>query len=312
MRQKQIYADASLLFVAIIWGSTFIMVKDAVMGYPVFSYLAMRFAMATITMLPVWWFISRQPGLLAADGRQEGWPALAAGVVIGVVLMIGYAFQTVGLRYTTAAKAGFITGMSVILVPVIGALFLHQRATMRVWLGVALAIVGLALLTLNVDNGLRPNLGDVLVFGCAVAFAVQILSVAYMVQRFDALPLTVGQLVAVTVLSALVVPLAGEGWPRPSGSVLFSAAFTGIFASALAFSVQTIAQRFTEAVHTALIFSAEPVFAALFSFLLAGERFTVRVVMGSVLILTGMLVVELGPYLLHRYREVGWSWLIHG
>ena len=312
MKRQQVYADLSLLLVTLIWGSTFVMVKDAVMGYPVYAYLAMRFAMATVAMLPVWWFVSRRPGLLPADGRREGWPALAAGLAIGVVLMIGYAFQTVGLRYTTAAKAGFITGMSVILVPVLAALFLRQRVTARVWFGVSFALVGLALLSLNFDNGLRPNFGDLLVFGCAVAFALQILSVAYMAQRFDALPLTMGQLVAVTLLSALVVPIAGEGWPKPNGLVLFSAAFTGIFASALAFSVQTIAQRFTEAVHTALIFSAEPVFAALFSFLLAGERFTGRVLLGSGLILAGMLLVELGPYLLRRYREVGWSWLIHG
>lgn len=278
--------------------------------YPVFPYLAMRFAFATVTMLPAWWWVQRQPGLLPPDGRKVGLTALGAGLLLGIVLSLGYALQTFGLRWTTAAKAGFITGTSVVLVPIFAALIFRHRPSGKTWFGIALAFIGLALLSLNFEDNLQPNKGDVLTLGCAAAFAVQILLVEYLTHRYDALPLTVGQLLMVVMLSVLFVPVVGESWQRPTGPVLFSAAFTGIFASALAFTVQTVAQRFTEAVHAALIFSAEPIFAALFSFLLTGERFTPRVIVGSALILAGMLVVDLGPYLLRHYKEQGWSWLI--
>ncbi len=293
---RQRLADAALLVVTAIWGGTFVMVKDAVASYPVFSFLAIRFAIAGIALLPFVFWRRRRRAIRrpAVSGRETRRPAgfmIAAGG-IGLALFAGYAFQTAGLSLTTPAKAGFITGLSVVIVPAVSTVLGRsgQGAGRSAWLGVALATGGLALLSLQ--DGLAIAAGDLLVFGCAVAFAAHILLTGRLSPRHDPLLLTFGQLVVVSACSA-VIALLGEARPPLSGPVLFAAAFTGVLATSLAFGVQTVAQRFTNATHTALIFAAEPVFAGLFSFLLIGELLSPRQLVGCGLILAGMLLSEL-------------------
>jgi len=293
---RQRLADAALLVVTAIWGGTFVMVKDAVASYPVFSFLAIRFAIAAIALLPFLYWRRRQRGnrRFALSGRGSRRPAafaLAAGG-LGLALFAGYAFQTAGLSLTTPAKAGFITGLSVVIVPAVSTVLGRsgQGAGRSAWLGVGLATAGLALLSLQ--EGLTIAAGDLLVFGCAVAFAVHILLTGRLSPRHDPVLLTFGQVIVVAACSA-VTALLFEARPPLSGSVLFAATFTAVLATALAFGVQTVAQRFTHATHTALIFAAEPVFAGLFSFLLIGELLSPRQLAGCGLILAGMLVSEL-------------------
>lgn len=284
---RQRLADVALLVVTAIWGGTFVMVKDAVASYPVFSFLAIRFAIAGIALLPFIFWRRRRRTI-----RQPAAGFMAAAGGIGLALFAGYAFQTAGLSLTTPAKAGFITGLSVVIVPAVSTVLgrAGQGAGRSAWLGVALATGGLALLSLQ--DGLTIAAGDLLVFGCAVAFAVHILLTGRLSPRHDPLLLTFGQIVVVSVCSA-VIALLGEAQPPLSGPVLFAAAFTGVLATSLAFGVQTVAQRFTNATHTALIFAAEPVFAGLFSFLLIGELLSPRQLVGCGLILAGMLLSEL-------------------
>ena len=170
----------------VIWGSTFVMVKDAVAAFPVFSFLALRFVFAALALLP---FALLRGGALRVRGRNRRSSLRAAGasslarrrlsrrsiapLLIGVAFFAGYAFQTTGLHLTTPAKAGFITGLSVVIVPVAAALWLRQVPPRAAWAGVALAIAGLALLSL--EAGLRVSPGDLLVFCCALAFAAHIL-----------------------------------------------------------------------------------------------------------------------------------------
>jgi len=291
-------ADAALLAVTLIWGSTFVMVKDAVAAYPVFSFLAVRFAFAALALVPLLWL------------RRTVWPESKgaapaplhlyspAPLLIGAALFAGYGFQTTGLHLTTPAKAGFITGLSVVIVPLVAALLIRQPPARHVWSGVGSATVGLALLSLQADFTVAA--GDLLVFGCALAFAAHILLTGRFASRFDPLLLTLGQVVVVALFSA-VAALALE-IPRVglvtlvtglTGRVLFAAAFTGVLATAVAFGIQTLAQRFTTATHTALIFAAEPVFAALFSFLLIGETLGPRQLLGCGLILAGMIAGEI-------------------
>lgn len=287
---RQRLADAALLVVTAIWGGTFVMVKDAVSSYPVFSFLAIRFAIAAVVLLP-FVFLRRSRGRRwIGSGGRTALAAAAGG--IGLALFAGYAFQTAGLSLTTPAKAGFITGLSVVIVPVLAMLFgrTGQGAGRTAWLGVGLAAVGLALLSLQ--EGFSIAAGDLLVFCCAISFAVHILLTGRFAPRHDPVLLTFGQVVVVAVCSALAA-LAFETRPALTGPVLFAAAFTGILATSLAFGVQTVAQRFTNATHTALIFAAEPAFAALFSFLLIGELLGPRQLLGCGLILAGMLVSEL-------------------
>jgi drug/metabolite transporter (DMT)-like permease len=214
---------------------------------------------------------------------------------MGIALFAGYALQTFGLRLTTPAKAGFITGLSVVIVPVVSTLALRQRLSRGVWLGVGLATAGLALLSLQVADAARASLsmspGDLLVLGCAVAFACQILLTGRFAPRADPLLLTFGQIVVVALLAGIAALLL-ERPSVPTGSVLFAAAFTGILATSLAFGIQTAAQRFTSPTRTALIFATEPIFAALFSYLLIGEVLGPRQILGCALITAGMVTAE--------------------
>ncbi len=288
-------ADLSLLTVAFIWGLTFVMVQDAVQTYPVFAFLSARFILALLAMIPI---------ALLLRKRTAGWGAstplgkqIGAGAIIGLFLFAGYGFQTAGLQYTTPAKAGFITGLSVVMVPVLGMLFAHERPGLMVWMGVGLATLGLGFLSLvgvSVAQGVNP--GDVLVFFCALSFAGHIFITGRFSHRMNPLVLTITQILTVAVMSTVVSHFFEPPTPLfPSGQPLFAAIFTGVLATALAFGVQTVAQRFTTATHTALIFATEPVFAALASFAVIGERLGPAQILGGALILAGMLTAELGP-----------------
>jgi drug/metabolite transporter (DMT)-like permease len=303
-RRRQLTADAALLLVTLIWGSTFVMVKNAVATFPVFSFLALRFAFAALALLP--FVVLRQrnartlvlgsraaPPLLLSSSPLLFAKRAAAPVLLGVALFAGYAFQTAGLHLTTPAKAGFITGLSVVIVPLFSALILRQPPARNAWLGVGLAVVGLAFLTLQ--PGLQVAPGDLLVLACAFAFAAHILLTGHFAPRYDPLSLTLGSIITVAILSGAAALI----FDRPlepaalTPSVLFAAAFTGVLATSVAFGLQTSAQRFTTATHTALIFAAEPVFAGLFSFLLIGEVLGLKQVLGCLLILAGMIVAEI-------------------
>ena len=293
MSRRQLLADLALLLVAAIWGGTFVMVKDAVASFPVFAFLAVRFTLATLSLAPLRPWLERRVFVFQPRGSENGLRAVAAGMVLGLALSAGYGFQTFGLQFTTPAKAGFITGLSVVLVPAMAALFLRRLPDPAVQVGVLLATSGLALLTLNAN--LIPEIGDVLVFFCAISFAVHILLTGHLARGHAPLALTVGQLGMTALLSGLISLAWERPWPPLTPDVLFAVVFTGLFASTLAFTVQTVAQRFTSPTHTALIFSTEPVFAALFSALLGVEVLTPRTLVGGALILAGMVVAEVGP-----------------
>jgi drug/metabolite transporter (DMT)-like permease len=289
LRRRQLGADGALLLVTMIWGATFVMVKDAVSAFPVFSFMAVRFALAALALAPlVVWQSRRSQGRRAPTVRPRS--VLAPSLVIGFALFAGYAFQTAGLQLTTPAKAGFITGLSVVIVPIGAAVALRQPPPRNAWFGVGLATLGLALLSLTANLGIQP--GDLLVLGCAFSFAAHILLLGHFAPQHDPMRLALGQILVVGVFSTLAAWLFDDPTPLPD-SVLFAAAFTGVLATAVAFGIQTVAQRFTTSTHTALIFAAEPVFAGLFSLLLIGEVLGPRQLVGCALILAGMLVAEL-------------------
>ncbi len=304
---RQLNADLALLLVTLIWGATFVMVKNAVSAFPVFSFMAIRFTLAAAVLLPLTIWRRRQLATTNPTGPFAGRRLLSWGrlrrlalpsLLIGGALFAGYTFQTWGLTLTTPAKAGFITGLSVVIVPLAAALFLRQAPSRNAWIGVALATAGLASLSLTADLHIEP--GDLLVLGCAFSFAAHILLTGHFAPRHDPLALTLGQIVTVAILSlaaALLFDMPTAGPPalvdRLDARVLGAAAFTGLLATAAAFGIQTVAQRFTTATHTALIFAAEPVFAGLFSFWLIGELLGPRQVIGCGLILAGMMVAEM-------------------
>jgi drug/metabolite transporter (DMT)-like permease len=282
-------ADLALLMVTLIWGSTFVMVKDAVASYPVFPFLALRFSFAALALLPLALIRRKRLAQLEGVGRTAILRGAVAPLLIGVALFAGYGFQTLGLQQTTPAKAGFITGLAVVIVPLVSGLVLHQAPGRNAWIGVGLALAGLALLTLQA--GLHISGGDLLVLACAAAFAAHILLTGRFAPHHDPLTLTMGQILVVIILSGTAALRVQA--PPLTRQVIVAAAFTGVLATSAAFGIQTLAQRFTTTTHTALIFAAEPVFAALFSFLLIGEALGTRQLAGCGLILAGMIVAEI-------------------
>lgn len=277
---KHLQANLALLLVALIWGGTFVMVKEAVNDFPVFAFLTLRFSLALVALMPFCW-----QRLLAIKRKQA-----VAGLLTGLFFFAGYAFQTLGLRQTSASKAGFITGLYSVIVPLLSTLVFRQRPSGSALAGVALATVGLGLLSLRGNLTVAP--GDLLVLIGAFGFAAHILAVGRFTPEMETLPLTVLQTTAV-VTASVAVSLSTESpsFDVPTG-VLGAAAFTGVVATALVLFLQTWAQRFTTPTHTALIFSTEPVFAALFGYLLANERLGARALAGCGLILAGMVVAE--------------------
>ncbi len=281
MRNRQLQADLWLALVTLIWGATFVVVKNELANIGPLAFVAIRFSFAFAFMAM----------LMGKSIARIGHRQLAAGLLIGVFLFGGYALQTVGLRYTTASKAAFITGLCVVLAPVFARLLLGQSPSIQAILGVVLATAGLALLSL-VDS-LTLSFGDLLVLGCAASFALHVVAISRFAPRMDTTALTTVQIGMVAICGGIAT-LAME--PLPTGIGLGTvgvAAFMGLFATAFAFYVQNRAQAITTPTHTALVLSLEPVFGAIFAVLLAGEQLGIREIMGCVLILAGMLVSEL-------------------
>jgi drug/metabolite transporter (DMT)-like permease len=272
-------ALAALIAVTAVWGVTFVQVKDAVALYPLFAFLAVRFAIATLTLAV--------PG--AGRVRTLGRVGMGGGALLGLLLAAGYALQTAGLERTTVSGTGFITGMYVVLTPLIALALFRSRITSAAWAGVAVSTVGLALLS-GVHAGSAA--GDLLVLAAAVVYSLQIVLMERLAPRYDAVAFTLVEMGAACV-GLGVVALARSELGMPHGWTVWGALLvTGVFASALAFLVQTWAQRRTSATRTALAFAMEPVFAALFGITLAGDRLGALGWAGCAAIMAGIVLAE--------------------
>lgn len=271
----------ALLLVTAVWGSTFVLVKDAVEQMAVADFLAWRFALASLAMLAL---RPRAVRSLGTAGRR-------AGAVIGLALGAGYLLQTVGLQHTSAAVSGFITGMFVVLTPLCAAVLLRERPTAAVGAAVAVATAGLALLSLR---GLSVGLGELLTLGCALAFALHIVALGRWAGRYDAYGLAVVQLLTTTLLCLALALPGGVEVPR-SRSVWVALAITALLATAVAFVVQTWAQAHLSPTRAAVVMTMEPVFAGAFAVLLAREVLGWRTLLGGTLVLVAMVLTEVGP-----------------
>ncbi len=280
-RSQQRRADLALLTVAFIWGTTFVVVKDALADIKPFYFLALRFAVAFLFLCAI--YFKKLIDIKMTEIR--------AGIFIGIFLFGGYAFQTVGLQYTGAANAGFITGLSVVLVPLFIAASLRRAPSAHLAAGALSAAAGLALLSLS--PLLTFNHGDLLVFFCAICFAGHILAVGRFASRLDPVYLTIIQIGVVSAVS-LIFGIFLESPPKTiTGPVWTALLITAVPATSLAFLIQNKAQKFTSPTHTAIIFTTEPVFAGLGAYMLAGEVLSTRQLAGCVLILAGMLIADL-------------------
>ena len=277
--------DLSLVAVAFIWGATFVLVKRALADVSTLLFLTLRFAAASAVLALIFRKQLR---------RSAGAVGIWGGLIAGICLFGGYALQTAGLQFTSASKAGFITGLYIPLVPLFSSLLYRRLPQLSELAGIIMAFGGLVLMTFERDL-FRFSRGDLLVIGCAVAFALHILVLGRFAPAANAGLLTVMQIATAAALSA-----ATFWWAEParvvwSADVAVALAVTSLLATALAFGVQTWAQRWSSPTRTALIFSLEPVFAWFASYVLAGELLSGRATLGAALILGGILLPELKP-----------------
>jgi drug/metabolite transporter (DMT)-like permease len=280
-------ADLALLLATFFWGATFVVVKEALNHSSALLFIAVRFTIATLIVA----LLMRRhlkPGPLWADSAR-------CGVLAGGCLFLGYAFQTVGLRYTTPTKSAFVTSLLVVMVPLLGALIYRSVPLPAERAGVLLSVAGLGLLTLRTED-LRPSAGDVITFGCTVAYAAHILVVGRFAGRTRFQQVAVIQLGVCAVLAWLAFPVVEEPFFRSSPSLWFAILVTAVFTTAFGFTVQAWAQQHTTPTRTALIFVCEPLFAWLTSYLMTGEVLDRRGIAGAALILAGILLVEMKPF----------------
>jgi len=272
-------APFALLSVAAMWGAAFVLMKDAIKRQDVNSFLFTRFAVAAIVMILL------KPKVVKYFSRD----LLTKGFIAGCFLGSGYILQTFGLARTTAAVTGFVTGMYVIATPLIAAFVLHQKISRRTWTYVLIATVGLALLSIH---GWSVGTGELLVLGSAIAFASHIIALGQWSSGRDAYALTVVQLATCAILAGLASLRAGYQ-PPPDRGVWGVVVFTAIFATAIAFIIQTWSQAHMSSTKVAVILTMEVVFAAIFAVIFGGERLTLQIALGGALVVGAMYMIVL-------------------
>jgi drug/metabolite transporter (DMT)-like permease len=281
-RNHHTLATLALVGVTAVWGATFVVVQDSVEQMPVVPFLFWRFALAAAVMALL------RPravaGLSPAKRRH--------GAYLGLLLGAGYLLQTFGLLHTSATVSGFITGMFVVFTPLIAWLVLRQPIGTSVWLGVALATFGLALISLN---GFSMGFGELLTLGCAALFGAHIVGLGQWSTASDAYGLTVIQLGVVALLCLVASPLQGGIALPPTAAVWAAIVFLALVATALAFLAQTWAQTYMSAPRAAIVLTLEPVFAGIFGVTVGGDTLTARILAGGLCIVAAMYIVELGP-----------------
>jgi drug/metabolite transporter (DMT)-like permease len=279
-------ATISLLGVTAVWGWTFVVVHDAVAVYGVMPFLAVRFLLAAVATVVFW-------------GRHLNRRSLLVGGGIGIVLALGYLFQTWGLKFTTPTNSGLITGLFVIFAPVVDRLLFGVRMSASRWLAVGLSLVGMTLLTGRVPFDLA--FGDILTLICAVWLGIHIALLSRHAPRHDPRALGTAQMLGVGLFFLVLWPASGPVLAPPR-EVWLAIVITGLFASALAYFVQSAAQQHLTTARTAIILTTEPVFAGLFGYLVAGDRLNPLQAAGALLILLALAVSEAVPHLTGRAK----------
>jgi drug/metabolite transporter (DMT)-like permease len=270
-------APWALLAVAASWGYAFVVMKDAIEKQSVNSFLFSRFAVAVIAM------VALKPSVLSRLNRE----ILRKGFIAGLFLGSGYIFQTLGLKLTGAAITGFITGLYVVATPVIAAIFLRHKISRFTWLCVALATLGLALLSLH---GWSMGFGEFLVLMSAIGFGAHIIALSQWSNGLDSYTLTVVQLATCALLTGAIS--IGQGYEAPADTTGWLVVFyTAILCTAIAFMIQTWSQAHMTPTKVAVILTMEVVFAAVFAVLFGGELLTLQAFIGGILVLIAMFAI---------------------
>lgn len=268
-----------MVVVSFIWGAVFVIVKDALQDIGPFMFLALRFILAFMLLITLAW--SNMTRLRSST--------IWYGCLLGLFLFIGYSCQTVGLKYTTSSNAAFITGISVVLVPILYALINRRVPEIRTFLIVLGALLGIYLMSFP-NNDLSFSRGDILELVGAFGFALHMILVDRYSHQHNAVAITSVQILAVGILS-LVIGLSGEHWPgRVTLSVASAVLITSLFATSIAFLLMNALQKYSTPTRFAVVLTTEPVFTALAAYLWMGETLTPRAYLGAAIILLSMLI----------------------
>lgn len=286
---QQLKADLSILSITLVWGSSFIIMKNISEDIPAYAYLTLRFTVAGLLMVLIF----------HKKLKKINFKALWSGTLVGLFLYAGMMLQVLGLQTTSASNSGFITGMNVVMVPIISATLLKKKPPINAILGVALATLGL--FTLKGFTG-SWGIGDTFTLLCAGCFALQIIFIDKFASDVDIYQLAIIQIVSAAMFYAVTWAIANTVTPPPTplildAKIILTVLYTGALGTALAFGIQTIAQKYTTPTRTALILTCEPVFGAIFALVVPNtqgmtEVLKMETILGCLLILSGMLITE--------------------
>lgn len=285
--RRRLLADGAILIACVIWGTTFVYQRIAMNHMGPLAFNGIRWLVGFVAVALFAWILRRRPPIIGSPDRKS---LLGGGLFCGIALAFATSLQQIGLQYTTAGNAGFVTGLYVVFVPVFG-LFRGRRAPLGTWAGCALTIVGLYFLSVSVD--LEVNRGDVWVLGSAVCWALQILLIETFARRVEVLDLAAVEFAVCGVLCSFVAFLFEEVTASGAWAAAWSLLFAGVLSSGVAFTLQVVAQRYSPSAHASIIMSTEGVFAALAGWLMLSEVLQGRAIMGCVIMLTGVVLSQL-------------------
>ncbi len=285
MKSDTFKSDFVLLFVATIWGLAFVAQRVGMEHVGPFTFNGIRFVLGSLSLLPVIYFRRKQPSVVKADGL------LRSGTISGVFLFFGISLQQVGIVYTTAGKAGFITGLYVIFVPIFGLFIRQNKTSTGTWIGAVCAALGMYLLSVTKD--LTINFGDLLVLFSAIAFALHLIVIEKFSNRFSTAELSLVQCVVCSLLSLIAAGVYETFILSDILAVAIPLIYGGVFSVGIAYSLQIYGQKNSPASHAAIILSLESVVAAFGGWIILNEILSGRAFIGCVLMLSGMIISQL-------------------
>jgi drug/metabolite transporter (DMT)-like permease len=281
---KSHVADGALLLVTLNWGLNFVITKDALSSITPYMYLGLRFLLGVLLLMLIFY---RQLKTISKEDMK-------AGLILGLIVFLGFVTQTVGLTYTTPSKSGFITSSYVVIVPFVVFLLTGVFPGLHQMLGAVITFTGIGIITLSQNITVNP--GDLLTLVCAVCFALQIVFTEQYVKRANPINISIVQIFVIGVLS-MAISLLKEPFPQGySTGVWWAVIYASVVCTAGAFAIQNTAQKYTTSTRAAVILCMESVFAGIFSFLFWGEKLRPRTLLGFVLIFTGVMITELFPF----------------
>ena len=293
MKSQAIRADLLMLLAAAIWGFAFVAQREGMETMGPFLFNTARFFIGTVFLLPIVWYLSKKKKV-STDKETSTKKLWIAGIVAGLFLFTASSFQQVGIQYTTAGKAGFITGLYIFFVPLIG-IFFGQRTGSGTWLGAFIAVIGLYLLSINEDFSIAR--GDLLQLICAVFFAAHVLVIGYVAKRMDPLKLSLIQYFVSGILSFIIATAIEVITWQMIVDTAIPLIYAGIMSIGVGYTLQVVAQQHAKSSHAAIILGLEGAFAVLGGWLILDENLSTRGMIGCGLMLSGMFLSQLLPRL---------------